>query len=218
MEYDLLPSGATSYADFRLNLMNDLWGAHDRPYVDKSGVPRIGPNVDLSFYLGEVVEAIMGVHYDEDLVFLLMDEVNKSYDNGDTDLLRKRLDDVMRDWAQGHDLPDRFKTFRYADDDQVKQVLDASLADAESWLPRESGIPDSEERAVLATVIDDGLESFQIDALVTAVLDGDRAEAWYLMRYESNGGGSEGPAPTDAIAGITSSLIRAVESTPHRTV
>jgi hypothetical protein len=78
-------------------------------------------------------------------------------------------------------------TFSFADDAQIEVVFGAIAKTYEdrvdAWL---SGIDFSEERAVLLSLSYNGLLA-KSPSLKAAVESGNRAEAWYEIRYQSNG-------------------------------
>jgi len=189
------PLAAPDYANLCFDLMTDLWGGNLRPYVDKFGVARIGPNISMVDNMDALVQAILGPHYDSDLVDLLTGAANKVYAFGDSDKLRKNLNKVMNEWVEEHDLPDRFKSFELDTKAQLRQALPALMQPVEDQLPGEMGIPDSDERAVLISLMQEGVD---IGNILTYISDFERVNAWYELRYLSNG--AEGIPPSKAIA------------------
>ncbi|MDB5551386.1 MAG: hypothetical protein JWL86_1370 [Rhizobium sp.] len=172
----------TGYGDFRYaEVMTDLWGTNFKPYVDQSGTPRIGTNIDLRIYLLDVATAILGEVPDDALLALLQAQIDRNYQKGDSGLLVKRLDKVMQDWAE--DQPGNPEKFQFFTDAQSKEALAAALVmhedNLENW--GDIGIPESEERAVLASMLQQGADIGDImDDLLS---NGDRAGAWFGIRY-----------------------------------
>ena len=193
--YDVLEPQA--YADVRFDLMTGLWGGNLKPYIDQFGVARIGPNLLMVDSMDALVQVVMGPHYDAELVDLLMGAANQVYSEGDTGKLRDNLDKVMRDWAADHNLPDRYRTFEFADQDQLRAATALALQSYEDFFGSESGIPDSDERAVLISLMQEGVD---ISGILTAISDLDRVGAWYELRYLSNGGIEGFPPPSQEIA------------------
>src|SRR5688500_10698674 len=90
----------TQYATVRNELMVDLWGLDDKPYVNQFGTARIGPNLDLVENMDALVQEMLGSRYDADLVDLLRGAANQAYNPGQSAKLLKNLNDVMHDWAR----------------------------------------------------------------------------------------------------------------------
>ena len=177
-------SNPTGYGNFRYDdVMTDLWGRNFKPYIDQSGTPRIGPNVDLRTYLLDVTTAILGDVPDNALLALLQAQADRNYEKGDSGLLVKRLDKVMKDWAEDQNLPGSPKKFQFASDAQSQEALAAALAIHESSLASwgDIGIPESEERAVLASMLHQGTDIG--DIMEDLLFNGDRAGAWFGIRY-----------------------------------
>jgi len=183
------------YANARFELMSDLWGDNLKPYIDRSGVARIGPNISLVDSMTALVQVMLGNDPDPDLVDLLTAAANKAYAFGDTDKLRKNLNKVMSDWVEDHDLPNSFKIFDFDNRTQLRQALPGAMQPWEDQLPPETGIPESRERAVLVTLMQEGVD---IDNILSAISDFERTTAWFELRYLANG--SEGINPSAAIA------------------
>jgi len=187
IEYDLLETGNT-YPDFRYGLFTDLFGKNFKPYVDASGVARIGPAIDLEASLETVATQILGAAPDIALLGLLGDVVSKTYEAGDSKLLQNRLDKVLKDWASENGLPNFPDAFVFANDNQVKAALAPVLVDIEGSLENwgDVGIPLSEERAVVASLAYRGYDVSNImDAMV---FDGDRIAPWIEIRYMERAG------------------------------
>ncbi len=69
-------------------------------------------------------------------------------------------------------------------------IADAFEKRVNAWLP---GIPNSRERlAFLSMAYNNVVGAGQSPTLRSAVINGDRAEAWFQIRYDSNGGASRG--------------------------
>ncbi|RYD91760.1 MAG: hypothetical protein EOP61_26980, partial [Sphingomonadales bacterium] len=192
--YDLLETGNT-YPDFRYGLFTDLFGKNSKPYVDASGVARIGPAIDLEASLEIVATQVLGAAPDIALLGLLSDVVSKTYEAGDSKLLQNRLDKVLKDWASENGLPNFPDAFVFANDNQVKAALAPTLVDIEGSLENwgDIGIPLSEERAVVASLAYRGYDVSNImDAMV---FNGDRIAPWIEIRYMDRAGAA---SPNDA--------------------
>ena len=195
MAFTYDPLDAARYGEVRLELMTDIWGKNFKPYVDQFGEARIGPNIPLADYMEAVALAILGnVHYDPDLVDLLRGAANQAYQPGQNGKLRTALDQVMADWVVSHGLPNAYKTFEFKNAAQLAQALPAAMQPGEDFLY--DLIPDSDERAVLVSLYQEGQEIYDIlDEMVTYE---NRPNAWFEIRYQSNG--REGVDPSHAIA------------------
>ncbi len=85
-------------------------------------------------------------------------------------------------------------SFNFANNQEVQDtfglIADPFEKRVEAWLP---GIPNSRERLVfLDLAYNNIVGAGQSPSLRTAVINGDRAEAWFQIRYDSNGGASQG--------------------------
>lgn len=188
---------APAYAKARFDLMTDLWGDNLKPYVDKFGIARIGPNIGLVDSMDALVHTLLGDNYDPDLVDLLTGAANQVYAFGDSDKLRKNLNKVLNDWVEDHDLPNKFKIFDFDNKAHLREALPGAMQPWEDLLPPETGIPDSDERTVLISLIQEGVD---IGNILTYISDFERVNAWYELRYLSNGGFEGFPPPSKAIA------------------
>lgn len=187
IEYDLLETG-DAYPDFRYGLFTDLFGKNFKPYVDASGVPRIGPAIDLEASLETVVTQILGAAPDIELLGRLGDVVSKIYQAGDSNLLQNRLNKVLKDWAAENGLPNFADAFVFAHDGQAKAALAPVLADIEGSLGNwgDVGIPLSEERAVVASLY---FRGYDVSSIMDAmVFDGERIAPWIEIRYMDRAG------------------------------
>lgn len=183
IEYDYLDNTPDEYPDFRYDVFTDLFGKNFKPFVDGSGTPRIGANIDLETYYAEAAEAIIGAAPDNDLLAQLKVVVNQKYGKNDDDKLVNRLNKVMADWADEQGLPNFPKKFQFANDGEAKTALGLSLtqkeADLDGW--GDIGLPLSQERAVVSAIYAQGHDIGDImDAMI---FDGDRTAAWMEIRY-----------------------------------
>lgn len=187
-------SGA-AYRQTVFSMLTVLEGSTRRAYLDTAAdpAPTIGIGFNLRYNLEPVLKAMLGTGWNATLQGRLKAVVDKSYGRGETALLNSRLDKVMADWKATHDA-DAPKTFGFASDTQVGKALAAISPGYEAaidrWIAR---IPPSAERAVLFSMAWNA-PSLLGPKLKEAVLSGDRAEAWYEIRYNSNGSGHDGIA------------------------
>lgn len=196
--YDLLNDTANAYPDYRYALFTDLFGKNFSPYVDANGTPRIGPAIDLVTYVEAAATAIIGAAPDAELLSRLSDVVGRTYSEGDSGLLQNRLDQVMKTWASENGLTSFPGTFAFSTAGEARQTLATAMADIENSLDfwnDTSGIPLSEERAVVASL---AFRGYDIDTIMDNLLSGspggiDRILAWMEIRYVDRTGGE----PTD---------------------
>jgi GH24 family phage-related lysozyme (muramidase) len=184
-----------TYSAERAELLVLLEGSTRTPYIDSVGDPTIGIGFNLVYNLEPVLRIIVGnKNWSDTLLARLENEVGKSYassENGNA-TLRANLDRVMKTWhdTKDSDVPERF---RFRSDTAVAKALDKLAPDydghIDDWL---AGIPDSREREALFSLCWNG-PSLLGPKLKAAIESGDRAEAWYEIRYNSNG---------NAIAGL----------------
>ncbi|MDX3977624.1 M10 family metallopeptidase C-terminal domain-containing protein [Shinella sp.] len=185
----------SAYRKTGFDLLLNLEGSTRRAYLDTATdpAPTIGIGFNLRYNLEPVLKAIAGSGWNATLQARLKTVIDDSYAKGETALLNSRLDKVMADWNATRD-PGVPKTFGFTSDTQIQAALTAISpryeAVIDKWL---SGIPNSTERAVLFSM------AYNAPALLgpklkAAILDGDRAEAWYEIRYNSNGSGHAGIA------------------------
>ncbi len=187
---------ANGYGNYRYNLTVKLEGVVYSPYLDtaRPPVPTIGIGYNLEVHLGTVLRAIVGnAHWSQTLQNRLQSVIESSYSPGDDGRLEARLDNVMRTW---HDTRDSGvpTTFEFGSSGQVKTVLNQIGSSYEDVVTTKLGdIPASKERAALYSLAYNS-PSLIGPKLTAAIQDGDRAEAWYEIRYNSNGGDSTGIA------------------------
>jgi GH24 family phage-related lysozyme (muramidase) len=183
-----------TYSTERAELLVLLEGSTLTPYVDSVGDPTIGIGYNLVYNLEPVLRVMIGnTNWSDTLLARLEAEVDKSYSPNTNSTLQANLDRVMKNWhdTKDADVPD---SFRFKNDAAVAKALNA-LAPTyddkiDDWL---SDIPDSREREALFSLCWNG-PSLLGPKLKAAIEAGDRAEAWYEIRYNSNGNGIAGLA------------------------
>lgn len=180
---------SANYRNLRFGLVRQAEGFRSLPYTDSAqgNNPTIGVgfNLDVSGVREEVLNAL-------NITGGLRDRIEGTIRNtsATTDSeLQSELDEVLQDWAANHSDYDGPTTFALTED-QAWSVFDAIDDTYETkiddWL---SGIPASRERAALYSLAyntKDGSTSLLGDGLKTAIENGNRAEAWYEIRYNSN--------------------------------
>lgn len=183
-----------TYSTGRAELLVLLEGSTRTPYVDTVGDPTIGIGFNLVYNLEPVLRVIVGNgNWSSTLLARLEREVEKSYAPGSAGdaKLRANLDRVMAAWhdTRNSDVPD---SFRFRNEASVARALDRLAPDyddrIDDWL---AGIPQSREREALFSLCWNS-PSLLGPKLKAAIESGDRAEAWYEIRYNSNGGESAG--------------------------
>ena len=193
----------TAYQYFRFQLILGAEGAETAPYRDthKSKLPTIGIGFNLTddgilklvlaqFGIDVTPAALQTFHnavrkpYTSDLALqqALNAEMQKLFDAGlsgrptfafnNTDEMRTVFDVAIK---------------RYDEGDLLATDANDKLGRINAWL---AGIPPSRERAVLASMAYNGyINRGKSGALREAITKGDRAEAWYQIRYNSNSSG-----------------------------
>jgi len=185
----------SAYRKTGFDMLLALEGSTRRAYLDTAAdpAPTIGIGFNLRYNLEPVLKAIAGTGWSATLQAQLKAVIDRSYGKGDTALLNSRLDKVMAAWNVTKD-PGVPKTFAFSSDAGIASALTAISpryeATIDRWLP---GIPQSSERAVLFSLAYNG-PSLLGPKLKAAILAGDRAEAWYEIRYNSNGSAHAGIA------------------------
>ncbi|MGV3549564.1 M10 family metallopeptidase C-terminal domain-containing protein [Rhizobium sp.] len=185
-------SNKKAYSAERAALLDLLEGSELKPYIDTVGDPTIGIGFNLVHNLEPVLRVMIGnKNWNSTLLARLEKEVEKSYTSNASGnaALQANLDRVMKTWHDTRD-SDVPTSFRFKNDAAMAKALDklAPYYDGriDSWL---SGIPQSREREALFSLCWNapGLLGPKLKAAIQA---GDRAEAWYEIRYNSNGGAS----------------------------
>ncbi|PLX37153.1 MAG: hypothetical protein C0606_11675 [Hyphomicrobiales bacterium] len=188
--------GSTAYANQRYDTLVLLEGVVKTPYLDTASppAPTIGIGFNLEYHLGTVLRAIVGnAHWSQTLENRLQAVIDAGFSSGQNTLLQDRLNAVMREWHNTRD-SDVPTTFAFATTAQIKAALATVSTEYEDIVTAKLGdIPDSEERVALFTL------AYNSPALIgpkltAAIQNGNRAEAWYEIRYNSNGSESLGIA------------------------
>ena len=186
---------AKAYKQTVFTTLTALEGSTRRAYLDTAAdpAPTIGIGFNLRCNLEPVLKAMLGAGWNATLQARLKSVIDRSYAPGETSLLNSRLDKVMADWRATRD-PDVPKTFAFSSDAGIKAALQSIAPQYEAAIDRWlAGIPQSAERAVLFSLAWNA-PSLLGPKLKAAILAGDRAEAWYEIRYNSNGSGHDGIA------------------------
>ena len=185
----------SAYRKTGFDLLLNLEGSTRRAYLDTAAdpAPTIGIGFNLRYNLEPVLKAITGAGWSATLQARLKAVVDETYAKGESPALNSRLDKVMAAWNATRD-PGVPKIFGFSSDAQIQAAITAISpryeASIDKWL---AGIPISAERAVLFSMAYNA-PSLLGPKLKAAILAGDRAEAWYEIRYNSNGSGHAGIA------------------------
>lgn len=187
----------SSCLNFSFAVISQLEGFRELPYLDTATPPK--PTIGIGFNL--VIDTI------RDLVIQNIGII--APDNDDPYYqaylqLRKTLDEILgRDWSGSstevlqHDLdaalasyhslvPSAPSSFTLSYENAVA-VFDAARASYEGMVTSAINMPLSRERAVLLDLTYNGGTGLLGNKLVSAIENGDRAEAWFEIRYNSGG-------------------------------
>ena len=174
-----------TYRTERYDLLVLLEGSTSLPYIDAVGDPTIGIGFNLVYNLEPVLRAMIGNrHWSQTLYDRLETQVNKDYSGKPNSELIANLDKVMSAWQATRDsgVPG---AFAFRTDTEIIKALDAMDDDydgrIDSWI---ANIPESDERAALFSLCWNA-PSMLGPKLKAAIEDGNRAEAWYEIRYNS---------------------------------
>ena len=193
-----------TYQQYRYSLISKTESVEPTAYLDSKGIPTIGIGFNLQD--GDILVLVLkafdlNAPKDSEL-FTTFDRIVEAPYANKADLQTALNAEMERQHAAN---PAIRSTFAFATDDagiaEMRAVFDEAvliydnsdtdigpLGRVDKWL---AGIPDSRERAVLVSMSYNGLiNTGASPSLRAAVLSGDRAEAWYQIRYQSNGGAS----------------------------
>ena len=209
----IVSDNQTAYEQFRYELIQKTEGVRRAVYPDSKGLPTIGIGFNLTDKnIRELVLAKFGI-----TDVSMREEIAEIIKNNqsDIDALQTELDNKMEGLAsQNPPLANR-STFTFSDGDlgidEMRSVFDVAvtiydegdptaettsdqIGRVNDWL---SGIPDSKERVVLVSLSYNGILS-ESTSLRRAIINDDRAEAWYEIRYNSNKDSLDDNPPDDA--------------------
>ena len=178
-------------------------------YVDSEGLPTIGIGMNLSVkgdVLNEVLDTILGKidnsgdlfiedKYRKQLAAILATQRpithNKTVKDKQNTDLREALDAIMVNRAADPRITftDKRTTFTFTDSAEVETVFNSLAPDYESKIDSRIGnidtVPYSYERLALFSLAYNRPTLLGAD-LKAAIIDGNRPEAWYQIRYLSN--------------------------------
>lgn len=189
----------SNYESLRFNiLLNVEEGGEVKltPYLDSKNIPTIGLGMNLrdSGVLDEIMD-VFGIGDGEDYRRDMKGVISSPHNSVSS--LQSQLNAIMLERANdpGITVENKRSSFSFNDEDEVKEVFNSIITTYEgrvdSWL---TGIPIySSERAVLVSLSYNGVLE-ESNKLKTAIKDGNRPEAWYEIRYQSNGDKLDGIA------------------------
>lgn len=182
-----------AYRDGRFELLAKLEGVKSAAYVDTaqgSPIPTIGIGFNMRVNMGPISTVLLGSHWTQDLQDQLQDVVDATYQRGraGTRALDVALDQALADAraATGDRKLPRHFSLTADDMQEVLNLIEGGYeAKISRWL---AGIPESVERTVLFSLSYNQTDGSALlgSLLKAAVRRGDRAEAWYEIRYHSN--------------------------------
>jgi murein DD-endopeptidase MepM/ murein hydrolase activator NlpD/GH24 family phage-related lysozyme (muramidase) len=205
------PSGET-YEGKRLEMIIGAEALKTQIYIDLVGVPTIGAGMNLreegprnavinkilSYYPMEGLSEMQEANY-RNRITAIVSQTYVVAKEGKTNIqIRAELDIKTKEiqkavnaiMAERSGNPEN--TFTFKNEQDIKDTFADIAQDYEdivdSKLP---GIPQSSERIALFSLAFNGGAGVLSSALCKAITDGDRAEAWYQIRYQLNGGTSK---------------------------
>ena len=193
IEYNLL--GTTPYADLRYALVLQFESSGTvelKAYLDGKGIATIGAgfNIETDSENRDAVFAALGIGAGETAV---RTSLTTALTTATTDgSLQSQLDAIMA--TRALTVTGGRTSFAFANEAEVKAVFDTLTPKYETRVDTRIGdIADSRERAVL---FDLGYNTGSLlgPGLKAALTDGDRAEAFWEIRYSSNGDAADGIA------------------------
>ena len=204
MDFKFNELSTEAYTELRFELLSQVEGFREQAYFDTADGDR-KPTIGVGFNLEE--DSVRDAVFDELGIDDLrlqeqLEVIIATADGGITNAneeLRSDLDTALQDWAAANPDYDGATRFELTEGQarSVFTALEGQFEDnIDQWL---DGIPNSRERAVLYSLSYNGRgpsdpRSLLGDGLQGAIESGDRAEAWYEIRYNSNLGQDNGIA------------------------
>ncbi|MEM1103464.1 MAG: calcium-binding protein [Pseudomonadota bacterium] len=188
------------YEALRFETIRQLEGAELRPFSDSVGIATIGIgfNLQVSSVRDPLLEAFgfnLSSASDSAYAAELADIFAQDW-TGNSAGLRNAADAVMAERAADPSVPGANKrsSFAFISFDEMADFFDAEIIDqfedvVDRWV---EGVPLSLERAAYVSLAYNGIISGSSSSpnLNAAIDAGDRAEAWFEIRYNTNGGTS----------------------------
>ena len=185
----------SSYEALRFNLISQVEeGGNLRlePYLDLVGIPTVG--IGMNLRNNKVFEEVMktfGVEVEEAYYGAIKNIISSTHTSKTQ--LQDALNEVMQQRFNDASIDgNKRTTFSFADNQEIIDTYDELARFYEDEVnSRVSNIPLSSERAALFSL------AYNKPALIgpnlqAAVNNGDRPQAWYEIRYQTNGGESRG--------------------------
>ena len=156
-------------------------------YDDGSGNATIGIGINLKVATNNkaVTEVLLGINYTRARA-ITINNIIKSHSEM---TVQAALDAQMQEWAKT--TPGMLHThYTFNDEAEVKKAFNIIAVSYENNLTSKITVEKSEERIALFSLNYNSSSKLPLigDNLVTDLGDGNRAEAWYEIRYQSNGG------------------------------
>ncbi len=193
-----------NYQSLLFSFIKDVEGVKPDPYRDSVGAPTIGIGFNINSQNSAIrLEVFQQIGLNPSLFDPQDQAREQSYKdqieqilnttNTDSNLLRSSLNIIMQTRANDPNYVTagaRRTTFSLQPGAEMEAVFNVVIISKEnivsSWL---SGVPASRERAVLVSLAYNGVPPGAPNSLLgpklrAAIDDGDRAEAWYQIRYE----------------------------------
>jgi Ca2+-binding RTX toxin-like protein len=206
LNYNLLSD--ESYAALRYQLLlnvEETGNPKPTPYLDSKGIPTVGIGFNLrSANVLEAVLAAFGFNIDVNTQSAIesgyIEEIKSIVNASHASNLEldTQLNDVMYRRFNNQDIPSSQRTranFQFLNDGEIRGVFDSLIESYETqvdnWL---SGIPKSQERTALVSLAWNNAGKLLGPGLKAALQSGNRADAWYEIRYGSNGDKFDGIA------------------------
>ena len=190
-----------AYADLRYQVLLNVEETGDpkeTAYLDSKGIPTIGIGFNLKANMDAVLRGFKILPSDPKTPLSAVEQayrdefqaiVNASHASNVA--LNAALNEVMsRHYADTRILAaNRTRSsFQFLNDTEIRGVFDELIPSYETkvnnWF---TGIPESPERAILVSLAWNNASALLGNGLKNALISGNRAEAWYEIRYNSNG-------------------------------
>lgn len=157
------------------------------PYLDSKKIPTIGIGMNIQG-VGDVQNAVFKHMFGvlpAALKTSLVGELAKAQTTEAA--LRTSLNKILTDWNTTHPADMVKGAFTFANEQEVKDAFVDIAPKFETRVTTQvAGVPESTERLVLFSLEYNGLLA-KSPTLKKAIVAGDRDEAWYQIRYVSNG-------------------------------
>jgi Ca2+-binding RTX toxin-like protein len=188
------------YLEHRFTIIYNVEGSESRPYYDSAGIVTIG----IGFNIGSdnsnlrtrVLDTILyplgnqteeNKKQDETYRNLLSKKLDAKGSPGDNDNLIKSLDKIMLDRSNDENVKYTLKrkSFSLESPSDIRKIFDVAVEDYERIIDNREFIPFSRERISLLSLVWNNPSLFGV-GLRRAIEQGNRAVAWYEIRYRSN--------------------------------